>query len=72
MVVYINDNNLVTIIKPKSINIDLLRKINESIKDHIKVIVSRYESLAEFTIKTWLDNYFSNMDMNIKNNLSSY
>ena len=51
MVVYINNNNLVTIIKPKSINIDLLRKINESIKDHIKVIVSRYESLAEFTIK---------------------
>ena len=52
MVVYINDNNLVTIIKPKSINIDLLRKINESIKDHIKVIVSRNESLAEFTKKT--------------------
>ena len=72
MVVYINDNNLVTIIKPKSINIDLLRKINESIKDHIKVIVSRNESLAEFTTKTWLDNYFSNMGMNIKNNLSSY
>ena len=51
MGVFTDGNKLVIITKPKSIRIDLPIKINESIEDHIKYIVSRNKSLAEYAIK---------------------
>ena len=72
MGVYIDDNKLVIITKPRTIPIDLPIKINESLDYDIKFIIGRTESsaeYAEYAIKTRLDKYCIHMDMNIKKNL---
>ena len=48
-----NDNyeNLVIIVSPKTIRVNLPRKINQSLKHDIKFIVVCDEYLAEYTIK---------------------
>ena len=51
MRVYNYDNKLVIIMQPKSICINLSIKINISLEHDIKSIVSRNESLTEYTIK---------------------
>ena len=60
--------NLVIITLPKTICVDLPIKINESLKNDIKFIVSRNESLAEYKIKKEIFRLFMsvNMCMNIK------
>ena len=45
MVVHIDDNKLMIITEPKSINIDLPIKINGSLERDIKFVESRNESL---------------------------
>ena len=67
---FIDDNKLVKITEPKSICIDLLTKINESLEHDIKLwYVSMNLLLKEYAIKTRLSNYCSNMDINIKKEL---
>ena len=51
MRVFIDGNEFVVITEPKSIRIDLAIKINKSIVDHIKFIVSPNKCLAEYPIK---------------------
>ena len=51
MRIYIDYINLVIIILPKTVSIDLPIKINKILKHDIKFIISRNESLAEYTIK---------------------
>ena len=43
--------NLVIIVSPKTIRVNLPRKINQSLKHDIKFIVVCDEYLAEYTIK---------------------
>ena len=51
MRIYIDYINLVIIILPKTVCIDLPIKINKILKHDIKFIINRNESLAEYTIK---------------------
>ena len=51
MRIYIDYINLVIIPLPKIIRVALPIKINKSLKRDIKFIISRNESLAEYTIK---------------------
>ena len=51
MGVYIDNNKLVIITQPKSVCVDLPIKINRSLEHDIESIVSRNESLTEYTIK---------------------
>ena len=51
MEVFIDGKKLVKKTKPKSIGIDLLIKIKDSLEHDIEFIISRNESLTEYTIK---------------------
>ena len=51
MRIYIDYINLVIIPLPKIIRVDLPIKIKKRLKRDIKFIISRNESLAEYTIK---------------------
>ena len=50
MGVHIDNNRLVIITEPKSVRIDLPININKSLEHDIKFMVSRNESLTEYTI----------------------
>ena len=59
--IYINDKRLVIITSTKYICFNLSIKFSKSLKDEIKSITSRNESVAEYTIKARLDNHCSNI-----------
>ena len=51
MEVFIDGKKLVKKTKPKSIGIDLLIRIKDSLEHDIEFIISRNEFLTEYTIK---------------------
>ena len=52
---------------PTQISVNLIKKIDNSLKNRIKVVTSRNESLAEYAIKNEISLFCSNISMNIKN-----
>ena len=52
---------------PNQISVNLIKKIDNSLKNRIKVVTSRNESLAEYAIKNEISLFCSNISMSIKN-----
>ena len=51
MRVYIDNNKLVIIVESKTISFNLTKKVVNSLKNEIKLIISRNESFDEYAIK---------------------
>ena len=52
---------------PNQISVNLIKKIDNSLKNRIKVVTSRNESLAEYAIKNEISLFCSNISTSIKN-----
>ena len=52
---------------PTQISVNLIKKIDNSLKNRIKVVTSRNEYLAEYAIKNEISLFYSNISMSIKN-----
>ena len=57
MRVYIDNNKLVIIVESKTISFNLTKKVVNSLKNEIKLIISRNESFDEYAIKNEISQF---------------
>ena len=81
MTVHIEDNKLVLTTEPKTFHFDLPKDVSINLNHEICSIMKDFEHLAEYTIKTRLDNYcpkknvktiFMNMESGKTNELHKF